>query len=167
MSSSGPASSSSTPPASLSSVLHTLHSTYTQQQQQQQEGGGTAPTFQFATPPPPFPTVDNNLQSPNNLPSTNLPLESNLPNQASNPNAAQCCNAPPMSSDVSNTFAAPPVPTMSLAEPTSENANGASNQQTSLPVCNIPQFPVNLHPPKWPLDTLFFYILFFIQPTKH
>ena len=166
MSSSGPASSSSTPPASLSSVLHTLHSTYTQQQQQE-GGGGTAPTFQFATPPPPFPTVDNNLQSPNNLPPTNLPLESNLPNQASNPNAAQCCNAPPMSSDVSNTFAAPPVPTMSLAEPTSENANGASNQQTSLPVCNIPQFPVNLHPPKWPLDTLFFYILFFIQPTKH
>ena len=63
MSSSGPASSSSSPPASLSSVLQTLHSTYTQQQE-----AATAPTFQFATPPPPFPTVD--LPSPNNVSTT-------------------------------------------------------------------------------------------------
>merc|ERR1719361_1037233 len=65
VSSSGPASSSgSPPPASLSSVLQTLHSTYTQQQE-----AATAPTFQFATPPPPFPTVPvSPLEAPAPLP---------------------------------------------------------------------------------------------------
>ena len=155
MSSSGPASSSgSTPPASLSSVLHTLHSTYTAQQQQE---AATAPTFQFATPPPPFPTVDN-LQSPSTVPSITPnspgppPLEPcstlpNLPNQAANLNgvSALACNDPAVSNDI----ATPPVP-MSVVESTSD-VNVLSNQQTPLPGCNIPQFPVNLHPPKWPI----------------
>ena len=119
MSSSGPASSSgSTPPASLSSVLHTLHSTYTAQQQQE---AATAPTFQFATPPPPFPTVDI-LQSPSTVPSITPnspgppPLEPcspqpNLPNQAGFP--AQARNAP----DVLNAIATPPE-AMSVVEST-------------------------------------------------
>ena len=159
MSSSGPASSSgSTPPASLSSVLHTLHSTYTAQQQQE---AATAPTFQFATPPPPFPTVDN-LQPPNNVPTSTpnspgpTPLEpsnalANFPNQAANLNGvpAQVCNAP----EVSNSFATPPPLPMSVMESTSAG-NGLSNQQTPLPVSNITQFPVNLHSLKWPLNRL-------------
>merc|ERR1719334_853902 len=50
--SSGPPSSGSSPPTSLSSVLHSLHSTY-----QATTGDTGAPSFQFSTPPPPFPTI--------------------------------------------------------------------------------------------------------------
>ena len=157
VSSSGPASSSSSPPASLSSVLQTLHSTYTQQQE-----AATAPTFQFATPPPPFPTVD--LPSPNNVPSTihnviapsllaSLEQHSSRAPPFANPTpidipgaSSQTYNAPPVS-PVSNTNTSAATMPMSLGESTSADANEPPKQETStsLPVCNILQFSVNLH----------------------
>ena len=114
-------SSTSTPPASLSSVLHTLHSTYTQQQQQD---ASTAPTFQFATPPPPFPTVPvSPLEAPAPLPDALGPLSPSPTDQQEEASAMTI-------GDQEVVISAPPEPPGTAEVPTEASASS----ETSLPV---------------------------------
>ena len=124
-------SSTSTPPASLSSVLHTLHSTYTQQQQQD---ASTAPTFQFATPPPPFPTVPvSPLEAPAPLPDALGPLSPSPTDQQEEASAMTI-------GDQEVVISAPPEPPGTAEVPTEASASSESSApaaSTGAPGDNI------------------------------
>ena len=114
-------SSTSTPPASLSSVLHTLHSTYTQQQQQD---ASTAPTFLFATPPPPFPTVPvSPLEAPAPLPDALGPLSPSPTDQQEEASAMTI-------GDQEVVISAPPEPPGTAEVPTEASASSESSAPT-------------------------------------